>query len=127
MIACSGHGFKADCVLTLPKVVNLREGMGRARNLKDCCALLTGDKTSVIIRTLVLMVGSTMPDIRFIDKVRKLKVHERAVREPSQVRSELTRVFPSLERLLGFLEEVPDGAELDVTRQKSKYILRIRQ
>ena len=68
-----------------------------------------------------------MPDRRFIDKVRKLKVHERAVREPSQVRSELTRVFPSLERLLGFLEEVPDGAELDVTRQKSKYILRIRQ
>ena len=68
-----------------------------------------------------------MPDIRFIDKVRKLKVHERAVREPSQVRSELTRVFPSLERLLGFLEEVPDGDELEVSRQKSKYILRIRQ
>ena len=68
-----------------------------------------------------------MPDIRFLDKVRKLKVHERAVREPSQVRSELTRVFPSLERLLGFLEEVPDSAALEVTRQKSKYILRIRQ
>jgi hypothetical protein len=68
-----------------------------------------------------------MPDTGFLDKVRRLKVHERAVREPSQVRSELTRVFPSLERLLGFLEEVPDGAALEVTRQKSKYILRIRQ
>jgi hypothetical protein len=68
-----------------------------------------------------------MPDMRFLDKVRKLRVHERAVREPSQVRSELTRVFPSLERLLGFLQEVPESAELEVTRQKSKYILRIRQ
>jgi hypothetical protein len=68
-----------------------------------------------------------MPDIQFLDKVRRLRVHERAVREPQQVRSELTRVFPSLERLLGFLEEVPDSAELEVTRQKSKYILRIRQ
>jgi hypothetical protein len=68
-----------------------------------------------------------MPDVRFLDKVRKLKVHERAVREPSQVRSELTRVFPSLERLLRFLEGVPESAELEVTRQKSKYILRIRQ
>jgi hypothetical protein len=68
-----------------------------------------------------------MPDVRFLDKVRKLKVHERAVREPPQVRSELTRVFPTLERLLGFLEEVPESAELEVTRQKSKYVLRIRQ
>jgi hypothetical protein len=68
-----------------------------------------------------------MPDVQFLDKVRKLKVHERAVREPPQVRSELTRVFPSLERLLGFLEEVPESAELEVTRQKSKYVLRIRQ
>jgi hypothetical protein len=68
-----------------------------------------------------------MPDMRFLDKVRKLRVHERAVREPPQVRSELTRVFPSLERLLGFLEEVPESAELEVTRQKSKYIFRIRQ
>jgi hypothetical protein len=68
-----------------------------------------------------------MPDIQFLNKVRKLKVHERAVREPPQVRSELTRVFPSLERLLGFLEEVPESAELEVTRQKSKYVLRIRQ
>ncbi len=68
-----------------------------------------------------------MPDVQFLDKVRKLKVHERAVREPPQVRSELTRVFPSLERLLGFLAEVPESAELEVTRQKSKYILRIRQ
>jgi hypothetical protein len=68
-----------------------------------------------------------MPDVRFLDKVRKLKVHERAVREPPQVRSELTRVFPSLERLLGFLEEVPESVELEVTRQKSKYVLRIRQ
>jgi len=68
-----------------------------------------------------------MPDMRFLDKVRKLRVHERAVREPPQVRSELTRVFPSLERLLGFLEEVPESAELEVTRQKRKYILRIRQ
>ena len=68
-----------------------------------------------------------MPDTQFIDKVRKLKVHERAVREPSQVRSELTRVFPSLQRLLSVLEEVPDDAELEVTRQKGKYILRIRQ
>jgi len=68
-----------------------------------------------------------MPDMRFMDKVRKLKVHERAVREPSQVKSELTRVFSSLERLLTLLEEVPDDAELEVTRQKSKYILRIRR
>lgn len=68
-----------------------------------------------------------MPDTQFIDKIRKLKVHERAVREPSQVRSELTRVFPSLQRLLSVLEEVPDDAELEVTRQKRKYILRIRQ
>ena len=68
-----------------------------------------------------------MPDTQFIDKVRKLKVHERAVREPSQVRSELTRVFPSLQRLLSVLKEVPDDAELEVTRQKGKYILRIRQ
>ena len=68
-----------------------------------------------------------MPDMQFIDKVRKLKVHERAVREPPQVRSELTRVFPSLERLLGFLEELPESAELEVTRQRGKYILRIRQ
>jgi len=68
-----------------------------------------------------------MPDTQFIDKVRKLKVHERAVREPSQVRSELTRVFPSLERLLRVLEEVPEDAELEVTRQKAKYILRIRR
>jgi len=68
-----------------------------------------------------------MPDIGFLDKVRKLRVHERAVREPSQVRSELTRVFPSLERLLGFLEEVPDSAELEVMRQKSKYVVHIRQ
>jgi hypothetical protein len=68
-----------------------------------------------------------MPDTGFLDKVRKLKVHERAVREPSQVRSELTRVFPSLERLLGFLEQVPDSAELEVMRQKSKYVVRIRQ
>jgi hypothetical protein len=68
-----------------------------------------------------------MPDVQFLDKVRKLKVHERAVREPPQVRSELTRVFPSLERLLGFLAEVPESAALEVTRQKSKYILRIRQ
>jgi hypothetical protein len=68
-----------------------------------------------------------MSDMRFVDKVRKLKMHERAVREPSQVRSELTRVFPSLERLLAVLEEVPDDVELEVTRQKSKYILRIRR
>ncbi|MGB3905780.1 MAG: hypothetical protein WBB22_12735 [Anaerolineae bacterium] len=68
-----------------------------------------------------------MPDVQFMDKVRKLKVHERAVREPSQVRSELTRVFPSLERLLRVLEEVPEDTELEVTRQKAKYILRIRQ
>jgi hypothetical protein len=68
-----------------------------------------------------------MSDVQFLEKVRKLKVHERAVREPPQVRSELTRVFPSLERLLGFLAEVPESAELEVTRQKSKYILRIRQ
>jgi hypothetical protein len=68
-----------------------------------------------------------MLDTQFIDKVRKLKVHERAVREPSQVRSELTRVFASLERLLQALEEIPDDAEVEVTRQKSKYILRIRR
>jgi len=68
-----------------------------------------------------------MPDTQFITKVRKLKVHERAVREPSQVKSELTRVFPSLERLLAALEEMPEDAELEVTRQKGKYILRIRQ
>jgi hypothetical protein len=68
-----------------------------------------------------------MPDMEFISKVRKLKVHERAVREPSQVRSELTRVFASLERLLETLEELPEDAELEVTRQKGKYILRIRR
>lgn len=68
-----------------------------------------------------------MPDVQFLDTVRRLKIHERAVREPQQVRSELTRVFPSLDRLLGFLEEAPDSAELEVTRQKSKYVLRIRQ
>lgn len=65
--------------------------------------------------------------MHFIDKVRKLKVHERAVRKPSQVKSELTRVFPSLGRLLAALEEMPDDAELEVTRRKDKYILRIRQ
>ncbi len=68
-----------------------------------------------------------MPDTRFVDKVRKLKVHERAVREPSQVKSELTRVFPSLEPLLTVLEGVSDDVELEVTRRKSKYILRIRR
>jgi hypothetical protein len=68
-----------------------------------------------------------MLDTEFIAKVRKLKVHERAVRQPSQVKSELTRVFPSLERLLTALEEMPGDAELEVTRQKAKYILRIRR
>jgi len=56
-----------------------------------------------------------------------LKIHERTVREPSRVRSELTRVFPSLERLLEVLEEMPEDAELEVTRHKGKYILRIRR
>jgi hypothetical protein len=74
-----------------------------------------------------LSEGRIMPDTQFIDKVRRLKVHERAVREPAQVRSELTRVFPSLERLLAALEEIADDAKLEVTRQKGKYILRIRR
>jgi hypothetical protein len=95
--------------------------------LKDSSTILTRGKICFIIRTLVLLAGWIMPDVQFLDKVRKLKVHERAVREPPQVRSELTRVFPSLERLLGFLEEVPESVELEVTRQKSKYVLRIRQ
>lgn len=68
-----------------------------------------------------------MPDMEFIAKVRKLKVHERAVREPSQVKSELTRVFPSLQRLLAALDQMPEDAGLEVTRQKGKYILRIRR
>lgn len=68
-----------------------------------------------------------MPDTEFIGKVRKLKVHERAVREPSKVKSELTRVFPSLQRLLAALDQIPEDAGLEVTRQKGKYILRIRQ
>jgi len=68
-----------------------------------------------------------MPDMQFITRVRKLKIHERTVREPSRVRSELTRVFPSLERLLEVLEEMPEDAELEVTRHKGKYILRIRR
>jgi hypothetical protein len=68
-----------------------------------------------------------MSDLEFIAKVRKLKIHERAVRQPSQVKSELTRVFPSLERLLATLEEMPEDAELEVTRHKGRYILRIRR
>lgn len=68
-----------------------------------------------------------MPDMQFVDKVRKLKVHERARWEPSHVKSELTRVFPSLQRLLMALEGVPEDAELEVVRQKSKYVLYIRR
>jgi hypothetical protein len=68
-----------------------------------------------------------MPDVQFLDTVRRLKIHERAVWEPQQVRSELTRVFPSLERLLRFLEDVPQSAALEVIRQKTKYVVRIRQ
>jgi hypothetical protein len=68
-----------------------------------------------------------MPDVQFTDKVRNLKVHERAVWEPSRVRSELTRVFPSLHRLLEALQEMPEDVELEVVRQKSKYVVHIRR
>ena len=68
-----------------------------------------------------------MPDVQFVDKVRNLKVHERAKWVPSHFKSELTRVFPSLQRLLEALEEMPEDTELEVVRQKGKYVLYIRR
>jgi len=49
------------------------------------------------------------------------------VRAPSQLKSERTRVFTSLERLLAFLEELPAEAELEVARKKDRYVLYIRR
>ncbi len=68
-----------------------------------------------------------MADEEFFARVRELGVHERAVREPSQLKSERTRVFTSLERLLTFLEELPAEAELEVARKKDRYVLYIRE
>jgi len=51
-------------------------------------------------------------------RVRELGVHGKTVRAPSQLKSERTRVFTSLERLLAFLEELPADAELEVARKK---------
>lgn len=67
-----------------------------------------------------------MIDEGFSGRVRKLGVHDRAVRAPCQLRSERTRVFTSLERLLAFLEGLPVEAELEVVRKPDKYVLYIR-
>ena len=68
-----------------------------------------------------------MADEGFVARVRELGVHERAVRAPSQLKSERTRVFTSFERLLAFLEELPADAELEVARKKDRYVLYIRE
>jgi len=68
-----------------------------------------------------------MANQEFMARVRELGVHERAVRAPSQLKSERTRVFTSLERLLAFLEELPADAELEVARKKDRYVLYIRE
>jgi hypothetical protein len=60
-------------------------------------------------------------------RVRELEVHERAVRAPSRLKSERTRVFTSLERLLAFLEELPAEAEVEVARKKDRYVLYVRR
>jgi hypothetical protein len=67
-----------------------------------------------------------MADEEFVARVRELGVHERAVCAPSQLKSERTRVFTSLGRLLAFLEELPADAELEVARKKDRYVLYIR-
>ena len=66
-----------------------------------------------------------MVDQEFLGPVRELGVHERAVRAPSQLKSERTRVFTSLERLLAFLEELPTDAKLEEARKKDRYVLYI--
>jgi len=68
-----------------------------------------------------------MTDEEFLARVRELAVHERAVRAPSRLKSERTRVFTSLERLLAFLQELPAEAELEVARKKDRYVLYIRR
>lgn len=68
-----------------------------------------------------------MFDQEFLTRVRELGVYERAVRAPSQLKSERSRVFTSLERLLAFLEELPAEAELEVARRKDRYVLYIRE
>ncbi len=68
-----------------------------------------------------------MADREFIDRVRELKVHERAVRAPSRLRWEKTHVFPSLEGLLQFLEGLPSDLEMEVARKKDRYVLYIRE
>ena len=68
-----------------------------------------------------------MADREFIDRVRQLKVHERAVRAPSSLRSEKTHVFPSLEGLIQLLEGLPPDLELEVARKKDRYVLYVRE
>ena len=68
-----------------------------------------------------------MPDKEFIARVRRLKIHERTTRASNGIKSESTMVFASLKRLLEVLQEQPEDAELEVTRKKGKYILRIRK
>jgi len=68
-----------------------------------------------------------MTDEEFLARVTGLSVHERAVRAPSRLKSERTRVFTSLERLLAFLQELPAEAELEVARKKDRYVLYIRR
>jgi hypothetical protein len=68
-----------------------------------------------------------MTDEEFLARVRELGVHERAVRAPSQLKSERTRVFTSLERLLTFLEELPAEAEVEVARKRDRYVLYVRR
>ena len=68
-----------------------------------------------------------MVDEGFLARVRELGVHERAVRAPSRLKSERTRVFTSLERLLAFLEELPADVEVEVARRKHRYVLYIRR
>ncbi|HAL60798.1 MAG TPA: hypothetical protein DCP08_00135 [Chloroflexi bacterium] len=68
-----------------------------------------------------------MVDEGFLARVRELGVHERAVRAPSQLKSERTRVFTSLERLLAFLEGLPAEVEVEVARKRDRYVLYIRR
>ena len=68
-----------------------------------------------------------MVDAEFLARVRELGVHERTVRAPSRLKSERTRIFTSLERLLTFLEELPADAEVEVARRKDRYVLYIRR
>ena len=49
------------------------------------------------------------------------------MRAPSQLKSERTWVFTSLERFLAFLEELPAGTELEVAGKKDRYVLYIRK